>query len=126
MMVKYPHVREQIIRTIRILSDADYQKRAWVDHDFPEGTVYDCFDYAVNVLFDDTSLADDPDSAVGVALISDEEVKAISAVVQAVDNILNELGTELSDEEYINHPSWKKVVEKATIAMRVIDKQSGS
>lgn len=41
-------MREELIETLRALSDKKYQELAWVKGQFPEGIVEDNFDYAVN------------------------------------------------------------------------------
>ncbi len=118
-MLKHPYLRQQLITTLRILADWDYQYRAWVQHDFPEPIKYDCFDYAIHLLFDDTPLAEDPEREVGFILKDETEVEAVRQVVKAVDNVLNTLGTEASDEEYIRCPEWNDVIAAATTALKV-------
>ena len=53
-MVKYPAIRREVLHVIQALSNPEYQQQAWINHVFPEGVEFDCFDYAVHVLFDDT------------------------------------------------------------------------
>lgn len=123
-MVKYPSMRQEIIDTLKILADVDYQRRAWVHRQFPSGIQYDDFDTAVHVLFDDSHLADAPEKAIGWILEDEVEVQAIRPVIQAVDNILNQLGTEISDEEYINSAQWGEVVKFASEALMVFDRKT--
>jgi hypothetical protein len=119
-MVKYPQIRNQVIDTLQTLSDPEYQRRVWVKHDVPAG-YEDCFDFAVNMLFDDTTLADDPEKAIDDILKNKEEADAIRPVTKAIGDLLNKLGTQRTDEEYINDPDWTKVIEAAKIALQIME-----
>ncbi len=65
-MVQYPSMRAELLETLRSLADREYQQRAWVDHNYPPGVLYDSFDEAVHFLFDDTILAENPNASIGV------------------------------------------------------------
>jgi hypothetical protein len=43
-------------------------------------------------------------------------------VTKAIDDLLYELGTELTDEQYINSPMWSDVVKAASEALSVLNK----
>jgi hypothetical protein len=119
-MIQLPHKREELIYYLTALADPVYQHRVWLKHEFPPGIVYDCFDYAVNFFFDDTALADAPQETIGWILENEEEMQAVSKVINAVDEVLNKLGTELTDEQYINSPEWQSVIESAKAALLVL------
>ena len=123
-MVKYPKMREELLETLRSLADRDYQEQVWVKRDYPLGIKYDCFDEAVHFLFDDTVLAENPDAAIGVIIDNEKEARLISAVCQAIDLVLEVLGTEASDEEYIKSSEWTMVVEAALKALQVMEVRS--
>jgi hypothetical protein len=121
-MVSYPNMRMEVIQVLRALSSREYQIRAWVNHDFPPGIEYDCFDVAVNLLLDEMGLITDPESSLGVVLENAEEVTIVKQVAEAIDEILNKLGDDLTDEEYITDPDWVKVIETASKALMVLEK----
>jgi hypothetical protein len=123
-MVKYPKMREELLETLRNLADRDYQDQVWVKRDYPLGIKYDCFDEAVHFLYDDTVLAENPDVAIGVIIENEKEARLISAVCQAIDLVLEVLGTEASDEEYIKSSEWTRVVEAASKALQAMEVQS--
>ncbi|MEZ2320937.1 MAG: hypothetical protein ACBR15_18250 [Microcoleus sp.] len=123
-MVKYPKMREELLETLRNLADRDYQDQVWVKRDYPLGIKYDCFDEAVHFLYDDTVLAENPYSAIGVIIENEKEARLISAVCQAIDLVFEALGTEVSDEEYITSSEWTRVVEAASQALQVMEVQS--
>jgi hypothetical protein len=78
--------------------------------EYPDGVVYGCLDYAIHFLFDDTSLADEPEKLIGYILANQKEVELIRGVTAALDKLLFELGTDKSDTEYLSSPLWNEVV----------------
>ena len=72
-----------------------------------------CLDYAIHFLFDDTSLADEPEKLIGYILANQKEVELIRGVTAALDKLLFELGTDKSDAEYLCSPGWNEVIEAA-------------
>ena len=123
-MIKLPEKRKELFYYIETLANPNYQRQAWVNHQFPPGIEYDCFDYAVNFLFDDTALADAPETTIGWILENKDEVQAIGQVIQAIDTVLNTLGTDLSDEEYISSDEWSQVVTTASAALSILVKEA--
>jgi len=111
--MQYPEMREELIGTLKALSDRQYQKKAWIQKQYPEGVVYDCFDYAVHFLFDDTSLAEKPEKLIGVILEDEYEAVLVRAVVSSIERLLAETGDDLSDEAYIYSPLWENVIRTA-------------
>src|SRR5215470_9815793 len=103
-MVKYPSMRAEVIETLKYLSDIEYQREAWVNHNFPEGIEFDCFDNSVHLLLEDLSLVKAPERALGTVLENQEELDAVRHVAVAIDNVLKVHGTDLSDAEYIATP----------------------
>ena len=122
-MVKYPKMREELLETLRSLADREYQRKVWLERDYPPEIKYDCFDEVVHFLYDDTVLAENPDAAIGV-IIEDEKSRLISVVCQAIDLVFEALGTGLSDEEYIKSSEWTSVVEAASRALQAMEIKS--
>lgn len=123
-MVQYPKMREELLETLRSLSDREYQHKAWLESDYPPAIEYDSFDEAVHFLYDDTVLAENPDAAIGVIIENEKEARLMSAVCQAIDLVLEVLGTEASDEDYINSSGWISVVEAASKALQAMETKS--
>ncbi|MCY7386013.1 MAG: hypothetical protein LH628_26305 [Microcoleus sp. CAN_BIN18] len=123
-MVQYPKMREELLETLRSLSDREYQHKAWLESDYPPAIEYDSFDEAVHFLYDDTVLAENPDAAIGVIIENEKEARLMSAVCQAIDLVFDVLGTEASDEDYINSSGWISVVEAASKALQAMESKS--
>ena len=117
-MIQYPERRDELIYYLKALADKQYVIDVWVNHNFPPG-IYDCFDYAVHFFFDDTGLAENPKATIGFILENDTEVEAIQLITKSIDNLLDDAGKNLPDEEYINHSKWGNIIEASTNALKV-------
>lgn len=125
--MKFPEQRQELIDTLQVLSDKKYQELAWIRGEYPDGVVYDCLDYSVHFLFDDTSLADEPEKLIGYILANQKEVELIRGVTAALDKIFFELGTDKSDAEYLSSPLWNEVIEaskKAYEGIKIFTKET--
>lgn len=120
-MIRFPHLRPELIDTLQTLADPEYQQQAWVEQNVPPG-IEDSFDIAIHFLYDDTHLADNPEATVGLILEKSEEVFLIKGLIKALDQVFETLGLEATDEEYINCPQWEQVLRTAKAALSVINK----
>ena len=111
--VKYPAIRREVMSSLGELSDLNYQHQHWVGGLFPESSLFD----AVHRLFDDTALSDDPEACLDEFLKSEQELTAIRAVMNALDQVLVKYGTGLKDVEYTLKPEWPEVVSLAQFAL---------
>src|SRR5688572_8567951 len=114
-----PDRRRELIYYINLLANQEEQYSIWVEKKFPDGVKYDCFDFAINLLFDDTGLADNPLGMIGSVLKNETEAEAIRLLVSALDNLLAKAGKTLTDEAYINHLEWVHVLRAARDARRI-------
>ncbi|MFJ7142536.1 hypothetical protein [Pseudomonas protegens] len=111
-------MRDELIGYLRGLSDINYQYRAWV-HREASDTFYDELDYVIHFLFDDTGLATDTRSWIGLVLIGEDEAQAVEGVVMSISELFFLHGVELEDVEYLATPAWMKVVESSKEALAV-------
>ena len=124
MPVRYPEMRAQIVESIQALADRSYQKRVWVDRIYPHPGFYDDLTHNVNVLYDDTEVASDPYSQVGVTLESQEEAAAIEAIANAFNPILDSVDPKAVDAEILAMPEWDNVVRAARNALQIFSTTS--
>ena len=115
----YPNMRSELIDHLSALADPEYQERVWVKHQPAPGIEYDEFDYVVHFLFDDTSLATDPESCIGWYLTNEREVVAVRIVVNSINVLFDKCGKCLKDSEYLAKPEWLDVVAAAKTALGV-------
>lgn len=114
MNLENPTMREELVWYVTVLSDKDFQRKRWVE------TGGNSFDFSVHFLFDDTQLASNPEKYIGYILKDEEEAKAVQELCQAIDEIFDEYGTNLSDATYISLPEWNSVIEAARRAKTLI------
>jgi hypothetical protein len=77
---------------------------------------------AVHWLVDDTGWDFHPphDGDVGTILASRDEVDAVTATLEPLLAILDELGPFAADSDYLNHPRWNQVAQVATNAHQLM------
>jgi hypothetical protein len=119
--IKYPEMRKELISCLESLSDIEYQQRVWVKKESFRDVEHDDFDCSVHFLYDDTDLASDPKSTIGLILCNDDEARKITDLVHEIDIIFDKYGTKLSDENYISLAEWKNVISKANEALIIIN-----
>jgi hypothetical protein len=113
-------MRNEIVRAVSVLANPEYQWSVWVRWELPPGH-YDEFTHRIHILYDDTQVLEDPDAAVGIYLCSQEEADAMKGLAAAIDGLFDELGTQLSDEDYLRAPAWQAVVAAARNASAVLE-----
>ncbi len=118
--MKYPHMYQELREHIQVLSDKEYQIRAWVHGELPPGVQGDNFDLVIHFLFDDTRLAVDPESTIGRLIKNEAQARAVKNIVDRIDKILDD-NDDLTDEEYIALPEWEGVVTAAKEALEIFD-----
>ncbi|GHG18727.1 MULTISPECIES: SCO4402 family protein [Amycolatopsis] len=119
--IQFPDMRNEIVRAVKALAEPEYQWSAWVRRELPPGH-YDEFTHRIHVLYDDTQVLEDPERAVGVYLRSVEEANAMRKLASAIDALFEDMGTELSDEDYLRAPGWASVVHAAREALGVLER----
>jgi hypothetical protein len=118
--VRFPAMRAEVVGAIRALSDQDYQWSAWIRRELPAGH-YDEFTHRIHILYDDTDVMENPEGSVGNYLRSPREAIAIRKLGSALDTLFQQLGTERTDEEYLQAPGWRSVVDAAKAALQVLE-----
>lgn len=118
--MKYPEMRKELLDYLFGLSDSQYQRDCWVNRMCPGGVVHDELDYAIHFLFDDTKLAEDSESLIGVILKDKKEAYLVASVCEKIQYIFDKYGYDMSDEAYISLPEWKCVLQAAKEAHEVI------
>lgn len=118
--VQFPDMRRDVIEALQALSDPEYQRRVWVERTYPQPGFYDDLTHNVNVLYDDTSVAEDPRAQIGLTLENEAEAEVIERLAAVLDPLLDSLPTKLDDAQVISRPEWGAVVKAAQEAAKVI------
>lgn len=114
--VRFPAFRREVILAVAAFSDVDYQRRVWVDGIMPFEGYGDSLTENVHALYDDFLDLPHVDDAIGEILVDGPEVEALVAFDRAFRPILDELG-DAPDIDYLAHPSWGVVVQRAQRAL---------
>lgn len=107
----YPAMRSNLQGFSESLADESYQKKVWIEHQLP--STRDTFTDVIHFIYDDTTLAGDPQKCVGLFLWDASEVAAVRTLTSAIDALFAELGTDRPDEDYLQAPGWPRVVDSA-------------
>jgi hypothetical protein len=113
-------MRNELIFTLRALADPVYQRMVWVGLERPRVPYYDSFSEAIHFVFDDMSLDSHLDQAIGRILSDSSEAEAIQKLVGALNTVLDGVGLDATDEEYINSPHWDDVLQTARKAYALV------
>ena len=109
--LKYPSMRDELIGYVDALASKEYQASAWVSGG--GAAEHDELDYAIHFLYDDTSLATNPNKAIGWFLKDEREAEAVKRLIVALDKVFEVHGTDLDDAAYIASHEWNDVVAAA-------------
>lgn len=118
--VRFPDMRREVIEALQALADPEYQRRVWVDRVYPQPGFYDDLTHNVNVLYDDTSVAEDPQGQIGLTLENTDEAAAVERLTAVLDPLLDSLPTKIDDGAVISLPEWGEVVRAAREAVGII------
>lgn len=113
-------MRNEVIRAIRALADPNYQEAVWIRREYPHPGYYDDFDLNIHILYEDTSVCEDPLGSIGSYLKSKREAEVVSQLADALNALLAAEGDDRSDSEYLGSPHWQAVVHAASIACEVL------
>ena len=129
--LKSPHMREKLLENLMILADVEYQNQVWFEQEFPPSIDNDCwddfgvrliyFEFAFDFVYDETSLVENPEGAIGIFFKDEREVELIKAVLRAIEGVFVTVGIDATDQEYISCPEWKDVLEAASKALQVMN-----
>jgi hypothetical protein len=125
-MVQLPHKRNEMMHYLQALADTDYQLRVWIRGEGSGEMSQDCLGYALTFFFEDTMLAEAPERNIGTILTSVQEVASVRKLTQNLENLLNQLGDNCSDLEYISSPLWRPVVAAAQDAVNACVRHEAS
>ncbi|MEV0059823.1 hypothetical protein [Nocardia sp. NPDC050718] len=114
--VQYPEMRKSVIDALEAFADPDYQRRVWIDHEFPQENFYDDLDVNVSILYDDCVVVPDPRSRIGTVLVDGPEVDRLIELDQVLGPMIGRLGNA-PDATYLGDSEWPLVVTAARAAL---------
>lgn len=114
--VQYPEMRKSVIEALESFADPDYQRRVWINRQFPQEDFYDDLDVNVSILYDDCVVVPDPRSRIGTVLVDGPEVDRLIELDQVLGPMIRRLGNA-PDATYLGDSEWPLVVAAARAAL---------
>ena len=108
---------ENIYRMVVQLANLSLQRKLWLNENNDTGLISSFYEL-MSSLFDDFGFDDFIDN--GAAKIGFSSSLIIE--LNKLRELLNSYGEKESDEEIINDPEWKKIVEQAKIVIKEWDR----
>jgi hypothetical protein len=120
-MLKYPNLREEMIRYVRIMADPMLARSIWVEKKYDPPTVYDSFTEAIGFFFDETSVGI-KEQSIGWIVYDEQEYEAIQALMNYMGIVLDKVGGGYApDDEYLERAEWQNVVTAAKNALQILE-----
>ncbi|MGW4737370.1 SCO4402 family protein [Nocardia xishanensis] len=114
--VRFPEMREAVVRALGSLADPEYQQRISVERRFPHAGFHDDLDTNISTLYDDCVVIPDPRIRIGTVLVDGPEIERLIELDRALDPMIRRLG-DVSDAVYLADPAWPAVVGAARAAL---------
>lgn len=106
--LELPAMRVDLAAYTNSLKDGAHQQQVWVRHE--PSNLQDSFSDVVHFFFDDTSLAANPYASIGTILRDGAEAEAVAALTRRMDALLDQVGTGVPDEAYVQAAGWPEVM----------------
>ncbi|MGH3387648.1 MAG: SCO4402 family protein [Actinomadura sp.] len=118
-MIEHPEMRSYVLDVLNALADPDYQRRVWVERQYPHSGFYDDLDTNIHLLYDDSDIAENPRRNIGFALRNEEEARAIERLNEVLSPLYDSLPADVDHAALLAMPEWRAVVNAAQEALRV-------
>jgi hypothetical protein len=122
-VIRYPMMRLEIAVAVTRLGDPEYQRRAWVDQQFPPGKRHLGVQEVAEWLAENMIALEDPAELVG-AMLHEDEVPLLRHLAEVFLPMFDEHGYT-DDAVYLQDDRWPTVVERAAAASALINANGG-
>ena len=92
----------------------------WSQYNPKNKIKFDCLDFVIHFIFDDTVLGEAPEKAIGFYLFNKREAAAVRDVVRNLDIVFEKYGMDEEDSFYIQTDEWRSVVHASKKAYSLI------
>lgn len=119
MKIKYPDMRRNLISAVSYLANS--RAKPVIEVRNSEGVLeqYFDFDVAINMIFDDVSIAENPQEWIGVVLRNLHEAKALQVLVERLELLLQD-DIDTLDEKTLETESFGEMVMAAVAAEKAL------
>ncbi|WP_371404499.1 hypothetical protein OHA10_02285 [Kribbella sp. NBC_00662] len=123
-VVRFRRMRRDVLDSLAVLSDVEYQERAWIRGEGFLPGQYDDFDYHVHVLYDETAVLPDPADSIGTVLVPGDEIERLRNLGRLLDALLAEHG-DVGASVFMADPRWPEVGRMAALALAAMVRSWG-
>ncbi len=123
MKLKYPWQRDDILSVLKELKDFDYQQQHWLNNQVSEGEFVGGIDLAMDLLYDQFDLLDDPKGGIGVFLCDDEEASILNDLAVKLEEVFDDVGVP-SEKKCMESSLWSDVMIIANNSYNLIIKNN--
>lgn len=113
--IDLPYFRLHVVPAVVALASPTWQREVWLDP-----AQFENLDHVVHVLFDDFCDARSPRPWLGKSLRTSEEVELMATLGGAIGEVLEAVGADAGDDEYLEAPGWAAVVAAAARLAQVL------
>lgn len=124
--IKHPSIRAGLIALVQSLADRHHQAKEWLsktsfnfNEQLQEVNTYLNYDLELG---NESKSKEQLDQ--GIIFRSEAEISAISAMMRAFDQVLNEIGIYESDDSYWDSALWQQLVDRAAFVYQLIKAQN--
>lgn len=117
-------MRRDVLDTLAVLSDREYQETAWLRREGFQPGQYDDFDYHVHVLYDDAAVLPNPEDSIGTVLLPGAEIERLRNLGVLLDVLLEEHG-DVGASLFLADPRWPEVMRLAALALSAMVRNWG-
>lgn len=115
------YFRNILVEYLKTLKDKKFQIKNWKCKNSNYGFWSELIEI-LHFFFDDIPFIDYPQEQIGSILINKKELEAVLILIKKLNDLIEKIGSEKEDDEYINSLLWDKVVEAAGVVYEEIMK----
>lgn len=119
--LKHPDMRTMLIDSLKELSNKEIHLNKWANKKFKHA-LWDEFCLSSEILENIPFEHYPPEEQIGYSIYNIKEITPILYLINKINLIVNEIGWDKKDEDYLNSPLWAEMVDAADIAYQELMK----
>lgn len=120
------NIRNTLLSYLRLFSDNEYQRRIWIEENYPPDGQFITLRSAIEYFFNDIEINNVPERGLGFYFKDQAEVNAIRAFSTRLKIMIDLIGLNVSDVSYVRYPLWNEVLQAAKNAVDLMDQNDRS
>jgi hypothetical protein len=117
--LKYPCIRDELLRVLQQIVDAEAQRQDWVRQNALPRSDTNRLSALLQFVYISASLATEPHFTIGLFLKNVDEMRSVWAVFDAVEQVFQTVGIDATCEIYLTCSEWSKLVQANDRALQI-------